>query len=180
MTTNSYTVKHSPEHVLQATCIQWFRANYPTMAPLLFAVPNGAKRTRTEAAIKKSEGMSAGVSDLILLVNNGIYGSLCIEMKAGSSQSREQKRFQAYADAAGQKYVIVRSLQEFADIVDAYLSKTQERSQEEDQKFLDAKLRLCNVHAHYIEEDERQRKLEYEKARREYKKRMEQLQQQAM
>jgi hypothetical protein len=184
MTTNSYTVKRSPEHVLQATCIQWFRANYPTMAPLLFAVPNGAKRTRTEAAIKKSEGMSAGVSDLILLVNNGIYGSLCIEMKAGSSQSREQKRFQAYADAAGQKYVIVRSLQEFADTVDTYLSRytqaMEERGKEGGKKFLDSQINLNRVHAHYIEEDERQRKLEYEKARREYKKRMEQLQQQAM
>jgi hypothetical protein len=117
------TRRRLPEHELQAECVAWFRYTYPWYSPLLFAVPNGAKRNKAEAAIKKAEGMNAGVADLILLVNNGVFGSLCIEMKAGSSMSEAQKRFFAYTGVGGQRYVVIKSKEDFQQEVNEYLGK---------------------------------------------------------
>lgn len=41
------------ESALQRTCVSWFRLQYPLIARLLFAVPNGGGRSRVEAAIMK-------------------------------------------------------------------------------------------------------------------------------
>lgn len=67
---------------------------YRSLAKLLFAVPNGGSRSKVEAAIMQGEGVTPGVSDLILLVARGNYNGLCIEMKTesrGSRQSDNQK-----------------------------------------------------------------------------------------
>lgn len=53
---------------MQRMCVGWFRLQYPAVGKLLFAVPNGGARSRTEAAIMKAEGVTAGVTDLILLL----------------------------------------------------------------------------------------------------------------
>ena len=118
----------SPRHLesaLQKSCVAWFRAQYPTHAPLLFAVPNGGGRSRTEAAIMKGEGVTAGVADLILLEARGRWGSLCIEMKIRSKNSRQaasQKSWQAAAEAAGNRYAVIRSLDAFRSLVTEYMS----------------------------------------------------------
>ena len=123
------------EHNEQARCVAWFRLQYRDLAPLLFAVPNAARRTRWEVAQLKQEGMVAGVSDLVLLVPRGGYGALCIEMKkeqeewkAGKRtlkrgyQSPAQKAWQAAAEQAGNKYVVCHSLDEFQRDVNRYLA----------------------------------------------------------
>lgn len=72
----------------------------------------------------KAEGVTAGVSDLILLVARGGYNALCIEMKRESSSSRlspAQKEWRELATAAGNKYVVCRSLDDFRQEVDSYL-----------------------------------------------------------
>lgn len=48
---------------MQRMCVGWFRFQYPAVGKLLFAVPNGGARSRTEAAIMKAEGVTAGVTD---------------------------------------------------------------------------------------------------------------------
>lgn len=117
----------SPRHIesaLQRACVAWFRAQYPAHAPLLFAVPNGGGRSRTEAAIMKGEGVTAGVADLILLEARGRWGSLCIEMKTRSKNSRQaasQKSWQAAAEAAGNRYAVIRSLDAFRSLVTEYM-----------------------------------------------------------
>lgn len=61
-----------PRHIesqIQRSCKRWFDYQYGQFAPLLFAVPNGGLRGKREAAIMKAEGMTAGVSDMILLVS---------------------------------------------------------------------------------------------------------------
>ena len=113
------------ESQLQRQCVAWFRLQYPKHAKLLFAVPNGGGRSRVEAAIMKAEGVTAGVSDLILLEPRGGYGSLCIEMKTRSKSSRQsesQKEWQAVATEAGNRYVVVRSLEIFQAVVNEYMS----------------------------------------------------------
>ena len=112
------------ESKLQKTCIVWFRLQYPGLEKLLFAVPNGSKRDRITAAILKSEGVVSGVADLILLIPKKGYASLCIEMKAGKNkQSDNQIAWQQTAEAAGNRYVVCRSFEEFKREVDFYLRK---------------------------------------------------------
>ncbi len=125
------------ENRLQEACVYWFRIQYPKLALLLFAVPNGGKRThRTivragrvityspEAKQMRKEGVTAGVADLILLTARKGYGSLCIEMKTQEKHSRQseiQKEWQKAAEEGGNKYVVCRTLEEFMKAVKDYL-----------------------------------------------------------
>ena len=102
------------ESDLQSRCVYWFRLQYPKYAKILFSVPNGGKRNKVEAAIMKGEGTVSGVSDLILLVSNGKYSSLCIEIKAGKGkQTENQKDWQTEAEKHGNKYVVCNSIDSF-------------------------------------------------------------------
>lgn len=114
-----------PEHDVQVACVAWFRAVYPNDAPMLFAVPNGGHRNKAEAARMKAEGVTPGVSDLILLEARGRYGALCIEMKTharGSGQSEWQEWWQGETEKAGNRYVVVRDVDEFAAAVREYMA----------------------------------------------------------
>lgn len=112
------------ESNLQRACVRWFRYQYPDHATMLFAVPNGGGRSRVEAAIMKAEGVTAGVSDLILLEPRHGYGALCIEMKTESKTSRQspsQKDWQAQTEKAGNKYVVIRTFEQFMETVNEYM-----------------------------------------------------------
>lgn len=117
--------KRHPESELQRICVQYFRLQYPKHALMLFAVPNGGGRSRIEAAIMKAEGITAGVSDLILLEARGGWGALCIEMKTRSKKSKQresQEEWQAATEAVGNRYAICRSFEEFKSVVDDFMS----------------------------------------------------------
>ena len=115
-------MRGSSESQIQHGCITWFRAQYPTLSRLVFAVPNGGKRDRRTGAQMKYEGCMRGVADLILLVPMKGYASLCIEMKTPKGkQSEEQIIWQALAEKARNKYVVCRSLEEFMNEVNSYL-----------------------------------------------------------
>lgn len=109
---------------LQSECIKWFNYQFPKLAPLLFAVPNGGSRNKIEAANLKRQGVRAGVSDLILLFPRGGHGALLIEMKYGKGRQRKsQKDWQRVTEAAGYRYVICRTLEKFMGEVRNYLGK---------------------------------------------------------
>ncbi len=117
-------MKHE-ESQIQANCVKWFRLQYPHIKKLLFAVPNGGKRNLREAQIMKSEGVTAGVSDLILLVpsSDAEFHSLCIEIKTErGKQTKLQKEWQAEAEKQGNKYVVCRSVDDFIEEVNNYLN----------------------------------------------------------
>lgn len=110
------------ESELQSACVRWFRLQYRRYERLLFAVPNGSHRNRVTAAILKGEGVLAGVSDLILLIPNSEYTALCIEMKSGAGrQIDSQRQFQQAAESVGNRYVVIRSFDEFKSEIDNYL-----------------------------------------------------------
>lgn len=110
------------ESNLQIACVRWFRLQYPSIAPLLFSVPNGGRRDAVTGAILKAEGAVAGVSDLLLLFSNGVHHGLCIEMKTEKGkQSDAQKEWQKAVEAVGYKYAVVRSFEQFADLIDDYI-----------------------------------------------------------
>lgn len=116
-------LKSYEESDIQIACVEWFRLQYPKLQKLLFAVPNGSKRTGRQGKRLKDEGMVAGVADLILLYGNYGYGSLCIEMKKGKvgRQSEAQKEWQKVAQGYGNKYVVVRTFDEFMKVINEYL-----------------------------------------------------------
>ena len=80
------------ESIIQQTCVRWFRMKYPQLALLLFAVPNGGARLRSEAAIMKAEGTMKGVADLLLLFPAKRFHGLCIEMKTRRADNSHRKR----------------------------------------------------------------------------------------
>ena len=114
--------KNYQESSLQIQCVSWFKYQYPHLAMLLFAVPNGGSRDGKEAAIMKAEGITAGVSDLILNIPGGVHSQLAIEMKSEKGkQSPEQVRYQRYAEAVGIKYIVCKSFDDFKAEVTNFL-----------------------------------------------------------
>lgn len=113
------------ESKIQIQCVTWLNYQYPHLAPLFFAVPNGGYRNAVEASIMKAEGVRAGVTDLILNVPSGTYTQLGIEMKTESKDSRQsaaQKRYQRYAEAVGIKYIVCRSFEQFKQEASEYIA----------------------------------------------------------
>ena len=117
------------ESLIQRQCVAWFRVQYPHLATLLYHIPNeGSTSKKAIGGIRKAEGLMAGAPDLMLSVpaiNHtcfiGWY-SLAIEMKtAKGKQSPSQRRFQKYFEAAGNKYVIARSFEQFQEEVTNYV-----------------------------------------------------------
>lgn len=113
----------SEEDKLQSECVKWFRYQYPKLKQLLFHVPNGGKRNKVTAQIFKAMGVVPGVADLILLAPRKGYGALCIEMKTPSGdQSPSQREWEKDVIAAGNKYALCRSFDEFEKTIKDYLS----------------------------------------------------------
>lgn len=116
------------ESQIQQSCFKWFRLQFPDLAMLMFAVPNGGSRRRIEAAIMKSEGVTAGVADVLFLYSNSEYHGLCIEFKTNTGrQQKSQKCFQQAVEAQGYQYAIVRSIDDFIELVKNYIFKTRKR-----------------------------------------------------
>lgn len=115
-------MKHVESHIQQA-CVRWFSLQWREYSPLLYAVPNGARTSESQARILKAEGMKAGVADLILSIPSKGYHGMFIEMKTPKGrQSDTQKTFQKAVEAQGYKYIIVRSFEDFRKEVNAYLT----------------------------------------------------------
>ena len=71
---------------------------------LLFHIPNGGKRSKSEAVRFRAAGVRSGVPDLFLPCSRGGFHGLWIEMKAmGGRVSREQERWQT--ELLGQGYM---------------------------------------------------------------------------
>ena len=107
-------------------CVGWFRLQYPAVGKLLFAVPNGGARSRTEAAIMKAEGVTAGVTDLILLLGRGGFNALCIEMKTTdrrSALSNAQIEWRSLAITNGNRHVVCRTFEEFQSEIRWYMAR---------------------------------------------------------
>lgn len=112
------------EHVLQTQCVRWFAMQYRKCYEegALFAVPNGGRRDKTTGSMLKAEGVVAGVADLILLKPTAYSHALLIEMKTGTGrQSPSQKAWEKGVLEDGYRYVVVRSLDEFASLIRKYM-----------------------------------------------------------
>lgn len=111
------------EHHLQVECVQWFRLVHKNDG-IIYAIPNGGLRDATTAAKMKMEGALAGVPDLHIPVARKGYASLYIEMKNGKAGrlSDNQKEIIDILRNLGNKVEVVRTLDEFIDVVNNYFS----------------------------------------------------------
>ena len=112
---------HHKESKIQQNSVRWFRYQYPDY--ILFSIPNGGRRGKTEASIMKGEGVLAGVADLFLAMPSKNFHGLFIEMKTEKGrQTESQKRFEERAITSGYCYKICRSIDEFIDTTNKYLN----------------------------------------------------------
>lgn len=100
----STSTRPSPtEHEEQVGLVNWFRGRFPGV--LIFAIPNGEKRSISVARRLKAEGVTPGVPDLVVP-----EWRLWIEMKraTGGRLSQEQKDMICYLEAVGYNVIVGR------------------------------------------------------------------------
>ena len=120
--------RQSPEMKLQAACVIAAWNDFPATRKLLFHVENELNRSDSNpilGAIRKSEGIVAGVSDLILLIPRGKWHGLMIELKrpdGKNRQSRAQKEWQVLVEAQGYRYEVIYNEQDFRALLAEYLA----------------------------------------------------------
>lgn len=109
----------------QARLFSWAQmagGRYPELR-LLFHIPNGGGRSKSEAGRFKMEGVKAGVPDLCMPVPRGGYSGLFIELKrrAGGRVSPEQKAWLEELRGQGYRAEIARGWEEASEILKDYL-----------------------------------------------------------
>jgi hypothetical protein len=96
------------------------------MAKCLWAIPNGGARHIGTALKLKAEGVTAGVSDLFLMIPaNGLHG-LFIEMKKlikGAKLQQNQIEFLNLAESMGYGAEVAYGFEEAQKIIQKYLQE---------------------------------------------------------
>ena len=126
------------EHDYQVQVIDWANAHHVKYPPLrwLYAIPNGARTSRSVANRLSAEGMKAGVPDLFLpypvkieIPPPGQFGhrwwhGLYIEMKSRDTKGRlsqEQKDWIKYLISVGYRVEVAWTAKEAIKILEDYL-----------------------------------------------------------
>jgi hypothetical protein len=89
----------------------------------IFHIPNGGRRTMTEAKRFKAEGVKAGVPDLFLPVARGGYHGLFIEMKRPDHKnkpSKAQNEWQQFLTKQGYLSVVCYGYEEAIQTIQRY------------------------------------------------------------
>lgn len=90
----------------------------------LFAVPNGGRRDKVEAAHLKRQGVKAGVPDLCLPVARGKYHGLYIEMKVGRNKPTDnQKTWLSGLADNGYAIAVCYGAKEAREVLEEYLKR---------------------------------------------------------
>ncbi len=109
------------EDMLQIACVRWFRVQFPNI--IIHHSPNGGKRNLMTAIKFKAMGTLAGFPDLFIAYPAKGYNGLFIEMKDGKKGvvSQAQKDVIANLKSYGYKAEVVRTFQDFVNIVSDYI-----------------------------------------------------------
>lgn len=113
------------EGLEQATLFSWAQMQswrWPELE-LMMHIPNGGKRSKSEAARFKAEGVKSGVPDIFLPVPRGGYHGLWIELKRreGGTVSREQKEWIARLTEQGYRAAVCRGWEEASEEIKRYM-----------------------------------------------------------
>ncbi len=89
-----------------------------------FAIPNGGKRSKTEAARMVAQGVRPGVPDLMIPRAAGKYHGLFIEMKRekGSTTTSDQKAWIAALNAEGYYARVCKGFDEARETIELYMA----------------------------------------------------------
>lgn len=102
------------EDRLQYDCYTWFHSEFPELRGLLCYNLNNS-RNKIQAMMDKGKGLQKGRSDLVFYYR-GV--AIMIELKTPTgTQEKDQIIWQSKIEAAGFKYHLVRSLEEFQKII---------------------------------------------------------------
>lgn len=105
-----------PEDAIQRQVTAYLDVALPESA-VWFAVPNGGKRSKIEAAIMKGLGVKAGVPDLCIIWDCRVF---FIELKApGRYMTKAQQETVGRLQYAGALCCVCRSLDEVIEWLDA-------------------------------------------------------------
>ena len=119
-------VKPPLESKEQTALIGWCMRHYLEHEGLekIFAIPNGGKRDKREAARMKAEGLRPGVPDLCLPVARGGYHSLYIEMKrrVGGQLGDSQKIWRLALQEEGHRVEVCKGFAEARKVILDYYS----------------------------------------------------------
>lgn len=102
------------EDRLQYDCYMWFHDKYPELRGLLCYNLNNS-RNKIQAMMDKGKGLQKGRSDLVFYYR-GV--ATMIELKTDTGvQSKDQIEWQSKIEAAGFRYHIIKSLEEFQKLI---------------------------------------------------------------
>lgn len=89
----------------------------------MFHIPNGGKRSKSEAARFRAMGVKPGVSDIFLPCARGGFHGLFIELKAldGRPSSKAQIDFVAAMNREGYYAVFCRGAEDAERVIERYL-----------------------------------------------------------
>ena len=120
--------KAKPEEVLHRACFQLvelLQPQYPILE-YLFHSPNGGGRSKAEAGALKAMGVRSGVPDLQLPFPSHYFKGLGIELKAGKNTlTNDQRDWLQVASKNGWLVGVARTLEEFDELLKAFLSNKQ-------------------------------------------------------
>lgn len=103
----------SSEHLIQVSCVNWFKREYPNY--LIFSIPNGELRHKTVAIRLKAEGLLSGVPDLCIITDKKL---LWIELKAEKGRlSTNQKEVQKKLQELNQEVYTCYSFDDFKNLL---------------------------------------------------------------
>ena len=106
------------ENEMLPMMVSWFRENYPEISPLMVHVPRANKTL-------EKKGATYGSADIILLYPTNGYSSLCLQILGRAERvTEQQKRWRALVENDGNKCVVVRDFEGFANAVEDYLSES--------------------------------------------------------
>lgn len=114
------------EHDIQSSIVRWAVLNTRSewRLALLYAIPNGGKRSPVTARRLKDEGVKAGVPDLCLACAGTLGHALYLEVKTKKNYpTAAQKFWIEKLQRAGNGVVIVRSLDEAVNAIATHLNR---------------------------------------------------------
>lgn len=99
---------------LQQECYIYFNNTYPHLRGLFFKIKNEGTNKITGAR-DKATGLVAGVADSCLLINKT---AVFIEFKTETGKkSQAQKEWEKIINEAGYQYFIIRSIDQFKELI---------------------------------------------------------------
>ena len=119
-------VEYKSEEQFQSACCIWFWNTYHSERMRLFAVNNNpstllsGKMQQREGAKQRGLGIVAGVSDLVFIGDGFVY---FIELKLPTgTQQDNQKEFEQVVRSLCHRYIIIRTISEFKELIYKLLS----------------------------------------------------------